>query len=221
MGQRGRPIPPTHPVCKVNFSLSWTGTGEPPSPPSQVAGSGAEGGAWPLKEGGPLAWTASGAHRRGKGGRHGVRSCRLSGFSLPLSRVSAVPFHALAPGRGCCRVPSAHSTYRKIEASRWAEVLAFGLSLGPLGKVHGVNWKDQVFVTCAGYSHTGLVEKAYSFISSDPHSTPVIRRVKDQRPGVPRRSIATREDNTHTHIHRWENRFFSWGNVHVFLCDFR
>lgn len=88
-------------VRKVHFSLSWRGRGEPASSPPQVAGEGAEEAPGPLrKEGGRLAWPASGAHRRGKGGKRGVRSGRLSGLRLPLARPSTLPLRPLSPSQG-------------------------------------------------------------------------------------------------------------------------
>ena len=159
-------------VRKVHFSLSWRGRGEPASSPPQVAGEGAEEAPGPLrKEGGRLAWPASGAHRRGKGGKRGVRSGRLSGLRLPLARPSTLPLRPLSPSQGVLQSTPpppepVSSTGEKTETSRWAEVAASGLSPATGGKAHGVK---QTWATSAGQSGRGRVEVSFPSFSSPLH----------------------------------------------------
>lgn len=190
-GQGGRTDPsPQHTrVCKVNFSLSWRGRGEPPSPPPQVAGAGAVV-PGPLRKGAlppglhpaPTAGERVGNWVSGPVGSLGSASLfpdsQLCPFHHPAEGVLlSTPDRSTQMGRG----PGLRFVSSNLGQGAWSEP-----GLGHLFRSQAEG----------GWGCNSL--------PSAPHSTPVLRKVKSQRLGVPERAIATSEDITPTPFHRWK-----------------
>lgn len=142
-------------VWKVDFSLQLVREEQVTLSPTTGREAGAEEVSWPFKEGSHLAWPASGAHRRGKGGRR----CQVR------SALRNEPASSQASPRPPSRHTLAHSTGGKTEASRWTEILASGLAPTTMAKVPRTDWSVGAgAATLPVGSGAGPVQKGRSFL---------------------------------------------------------
>lgn len=178
-GGRTDPSPRHTRVCKVNFSWSRSGRGEPPSPPPQVAGAGVEMVPGPLRKGA----LPPGLHPAPTAGER-------------VGNWVSGPVGSLGPAS-----PPTHSQLCPFTTQQHPQSLPWvGRPERPDGQR---SWPQVMRCTRPGPPVRESAEGGWGYsLPSAPHCTPSSGG-EEPKAWVPGRAIATSEDKAPTRFHRW------------------